>query len=158
MLAAAAVGYVAIAGSGDDGSGEAARAGRTPDVVQATCSTAVRVSPRPSRESNVVFDLFTLMGARQTVRRRRDAFNGHGYKVSATLPHGVTATLSVPRGSRSQVGLVPSLGTQERVLEKGVGGADRAVRFTACPVGGERARTGWPGGWSSTVHDAPPWW
>ncbi len=49
-----------------------------------------------------MFDLFTLMGARQTVERRRDAFNGHGYKVSATLPHGVTATLSVPRGSRSR--------------------------------------------------------
>lgn len=87
----------------------------------------------------------TGAGGRHT-QGPRDAFNGQGYKVPVTLPEGMTATLSVPRGLRSRVGLVFSLEAQDRVLSDGVKGADSAVRFEACPLAGERGRTGWPGG------------
>lgn len=146
VLAAAAVGYLVLSGSDDDGSDGTARPQRDADVVEATCSGAAGGSPRINGKSDVVFDLFALMGARHTAGRRPDAFSGHGYKVPATLPHGVTATLSVPRASRSHVGLVYSLPTQERVVTRGVKGADTVVRFTACPTGGDQVRTGWPGG------------
>jgi len=138
LLVIALAGFLLVSGS--DGSDP-----RGP-VAEANCSNAVEGSPRLNGKSDVVFDLFALMGARRTAGRPRDAFDGHGYKVPATLPWGVTATLSVPAGLRSRVGLVYSLDTQERVFRKGVEGADSVVRFTACPTGGERQRTGWPGG------------
>ena len=152
----AATAFLVLSGSDetDSGSGqaEAPRAERRVDVAEATCSTATGGPPRLWGRRDVVFDLFALMGARQTARRRRDAFDGHGYKVPATLPWGTTATLSVPMALRSRVGLVYSLATQERVAREGVGGADPVVRFTACPTGGELSRTGWAGG---VVVDRP---
>lgn len=97
--------------------------------------------------SDAILGPLSLIGAGgRYTRGRRDAFNGHGYKVPVTLPQGMTATLSVPRSLRSRVGLVFSLKTQDRLLSEGVKSADPAVRFEACPTADTGSRTGWPGG------------
>jgi hypothetical protein len=87
-----------------------------------------------------------LIGGRRWGTIKPDAFNRHGYKVPVTLPDGLRATLSVPAALRDRVGLVFSHAAQDRVENTGVRGADRSVRFTACPARGEPGRTGWPGG------------
>jgi hypothetical protein len=87
-----------------------------------------------------------LLGARQTPRHQPDAFDGQGYKIPATLPDGMTATLVVPEHLRGRVGLVFSHRAKDAVLEAGTSGADSAVRFTACEADGEPGRSGWPGG------------
>lgn len=93
-----------------------------------------------------------LIGASHAASRPPDAFGGHGYKIAVSLPEGAAATVSVPPALRSRVGLVFSLETQSRVLERGVRAADSATSFTACPGDGEPGRTGWPGGF---VVDRP---
>lgn len=131
-----------VAGSGKSGTEEAEGAGA--DVVQATCSSAARGrSGRVRPRSDAVLGPLVLMAARRTPSQNhpRDAFGGTGWKMSATLPRGVAATLSVPRAARSRVGLIYS-------TEGAVGQANResAIRFTACPADGRPGRTGWPGG------------
>lgn len=80
------------------------------------------------------------------IERPPDAFGGHGYKVPVSLPNGTFAVLSIPRFERGRLGLVFTPQAQRRVLREGVAGADRAIRFTACPRGRASGRTGWPGG------------
>lgn len=80
------------------------------------------------------------------IDRPPDAFGGHGYKVPVSLPNGTSAVLSIPRFERGRLGLVFTQQAQRRVLRDGVAGADRAIRFTACPRTGASRRTGWPGG------------
>lgn len=104
-----------------------------------------------SKRDGVIGPL-VLLGARQTPRRRPDAFDRQGYKVPVTLPEGMTATLVVPESLRDHVGLVFSPRAQDAVLESGMRGADSAVRFTACEPDGEPGRSGWPGG---IVVDGP---
>lgn len=87
-----------------------------------------------------------LVGASRAASRRPDAFGGHGYKLSVTLPEGVTAALSVPKALRSSVGLVYTREAQIGAVARGVSGADHAVRFAACSADGEPGRSGWPGG------------
>lgn len=92
-------------------------------------------------------------GHRQAgIDRPPDAFGRHGYKVPVSLPNGTSAVLSIPRFERGRLGLVFTHKAQRRVLRGGVAGADRAIRFTACPRGGTSGRTGWPGGF---VVDEP---
>lgn len=88
----------------------------------------------------------TILAALRTPRRPRDAFNGHGWKLSVTLVAGNTATLSVPERLRKRVGLVYRLRTQSRVLRRGVRAADSRLNFDSCAGEDAPARTGWPGG------------
>ena len=115
------------------------------------CSDGAAAATGRSR-GDVAMGPIVLVGARATEGHHPDAFGGHGYKVPTTLPDGVTATLAVPEALRSRVGLVFSAATQRRVLADGPSAADRAVRFAACPAGGEGGRTGWAGG---VVVDPP---
>lgn len=119
-------------------------------------------SPKRARRGDLPVGPFVLMGIdesgvppghRQTGGGRRpDAFGGHGYKVPVSLPNGTSAVLSIPRFERRRLGLVFTHRAQRRVLRDGVAGADRAIRFTACPQSGTSHRTGWPGGF---VVDEP---
>lgn len=93
-----------------------------------------------------------LVGARQTVHHRRDAFGGNGYKVPVTLAQGSRVTLSVPRTARRRAGLVFTHDAQDRAFRSGVRGAERAVTFAACATARPGSRTGWPGGF---VVDRP---
>ena len=148
VLAVAAVGYIVASGSEEDRSGEPAvpAAGAAAAEVQATCTTGVPSSAQVSPKS-VVLGQLVLIGARYAEARRPDAFAGHGYKIPVSLPESGAATLSVARAARGHVGLVFTLDTQDRVEARGVDGADRSVRFTACPdEAGNGGRTGWPGG------------
>jgi hypothetical protein len=88
----------------------------------------------------------TILFARRTVRQRRNAFNGHGWKLPVTLAAGERATLSVPRRLRGRVGFVFRLRTQSRVRRRGVRAADSRLTFVACAGDEAPARTGWPGG------------
>ena len=146
LFVTAAVGYVVLSGSDDDGAGTEPSARAAAAGAQATCATGGPGSTRVSSRNDAVLGPLVLIGARYAGSRPPDAFGGRGYKIPVTLPKGLSATLSVPRGARRQVGLVFSLDTQDRAIERGVKGADHSVRFTACPGEGAAQRTGWTGG------------
>lgn len=95
---------------------------------------------------DVVIGPLALVAARNNADRRRTAFGGHGYKIPATLPVGQIATLKVPPRWHGKVGLIFTQADQARAWEKGVRGAPRAVRFTACANPEAGTRSGWPGG------------
>lgn len=120
--------------------------------AQATCDPISEGTTTVVPGRDAVVGPLVLIGARQTPRRRPDAFDGQGYKIPATLPEGMTATLLVPKPLGGRVGLVFSRRAQDAVLESGTRGADSAVRFTACEPDGEPGRSGWPGG---VVVDRP---
>lgn len=114
------------------------------EVAEAPCSSASNATSRVD-PSDAVLGPLVLLGARDTVGRRREAFDGNGYKMSATLPRGQAVTLAVPRAAQSRVRLVFTLSSQERVAEMGIEGGEAAVRFS-CTVSGRTKRVGWPGG------------
>ena len=120
-------------------------------VALVGCSDGAAAATGRSR-GDVAMGPIVLVGARETEGQRPDAFARQGYKAPVTLPDGVTATVAVPDELRSRVGLVFSAAAQRRVLADGPSAADRAVRFVACPAGGEGGRTGWAGG---VVVDRP---
>ncbi len=120
--------------------------------ANATCDPITEGTTKVARRRDAVGGPLVLIGARQTPRRRPDAFDGLGYKIPATLPEGMTATLLVPEPLRGRVGLVFAHRAQDAVLESGMRGADSAVRFTACEPDGEFGRSAWPGG---IVVDSP---
>lgn len=115
-------------------------------AAAATCSTGGASPERRSARQDVVAGPLVLVGGRRWARSRRDAFHRRGFKVPVTLKQGAQATLSVPASLRGRVGLVYSLRAQDRVLARGMRGADASVRFTACPAGERPGRTGWGGG------------
>jgi hypothetical protein len=115
-------------------------------IVQVSCQAGSTGTTEIAQNRDVTIGRLVLLGARRMASRAPDAFNRHGYKVPVTLPHGATATLSVPRRLTDRVGLVFSHRTQDRVWRRGVGAADTAVEFTACPATGMPRRTGWAGG------------
>lgn len=150
----------AIAGCGDEWPPAAEvpaapPAGNGDALVDVGC-TEGQPSPERTRRSDLPVGRLVLMGIDERgVRPRQrqagidrppDAFGGHGYKVPVSLLNGTSAVLSVPRFERGRLGLVFTQQAQRRVLRHGVAGADRAIRFTACPAGGAPGRTGWPGG------------
>lgn len=116
------------------------------DVVDVQCGQAVRSRGAGPPKSNAQLGPLTLVGGKLWARSRPEAFNGHGFKIPASLPDGMVATLAVPEFMRGRVGLVFTLATQDGVSTAGVLAADTAVRFTACPTGGRTRRSGWPGG------------
>lgn len=146
VVAVAAAGYVVLIGDeGGDSEESRSRSAPAPEA-QATCQTGGFGVPA-ARPLDAVLGPMVLLGGRNHETRPPDAFDGHGYKIPVTLPEGTAATLSVPPAQHSRVGLVFSLDTQRRVQARGVAGADRAVRFTACPAEGAASRrTGWGGG------------
>lgn len=113
-------------------------------------------SPQRAGRDDLPVGPFVLMGIDESdehprqreagIDRPPDAFGRHGYKVPVSLPNGTSAVLSIPRFERGRLGLVFTQPAQRRVLRDGVAGADRAIRFTACPRGAASGRTGWPGG------------
>lgn len=113
-------------------------------------------SPERTRRGDLPVGPFVLIGIDESgvrpghrqagIERPPEAFGGHGYKVPVSLPNGTSAVLSIPRFERGRLGLVFTQQAQRRVLRDGVAGADRAIRFTACPRRGASGRTGWPGG------------
>lgn len=119
-------------------------------------------SPRRAGGGDLPIGPFLLIGIDESgiapghrqvgIDRPPDAFGGRGYKVPVSLANGTSAVLSVPRFERGRLGLVFTQRAQRRVLRAGLGGADHTIRFTACPAGEGRGRTGWPGG---LVVDAP---
>ncbi|HEX2162289.1 MAG TPA: hypothetical protein VHF88_10775 [Thermoleophilaceae bacterium] len=139
LLAVAAVGCAAD----DDRSATAAPA--TAAMTDVPCEPygvgTGDVTPR-----DISIGPLTLIGGRNSASRRRNAFGGHGYKIPATLLAGKQATLSVPPRWRGKVGLIYTQADQRRAWERGVRGAPRAVRFTACASSEPGARSGWPGG------------
>jgi hypothetical protein len=147
-----AVAVAVVVGSNDDGkspatsepSGVTART--TDDTVDVACSDAGTATTDIRRRRDLVLGPLVLVRGKQWADSRPDAFRGHGFKVPATLPNGVVATLSVPTSMRGRVGLVFSQATQDHVMTTGVRGADTTVRFTACPAGERAGRSGWPGG------------
>lgn len=126
-------------------------------VVEVGCADG---APSPARRSrgDLPFGPFVLIGIDESgvrpghrqvgIERPPDAFGRRGYKVPVSLPNGTSAVLSVPRFERGRLGLVFTHQAQRRVLRGGVGDADGAVRFTACPAGEASGRTGWPGGFA----------
>jgi hypothetical protein len=133
VLAVAGCGGAALAG---------AQERSTPRV---TCAGGgAGAGPVAARDSEL--GPLTVMFTRRTPGRRRDAFDGRGWKLPATLAAGETATLSVPRRLRGRVGFVYRRRVQARVYERGVRAADRRVTFAACSGEDAPARTGWPGG------------
>jgi hypothetical protein len=122
-LAAERVSTVPVAGCRDGGPGAAPEAGRD-----------VELGP------------LAILFAGRSPRDRRGAFDGHGWKLPASLVAGGDVTLVVPRRLRDRVGLVYTLGTQAQVLRRGVRAADSRVTFRACAGPEAPARTGWPGG------------
>jgi len=124
----------------------AAAAPASAAVTEAPCSQGGTGATRVNRAHDRVLGPLVLLGGRRWAASRPNAFDRHGFKIPVTLPEGARATLSVPRSLRGRVGLVFSLETQDRVLRRGVRGADTAVRFTACSRGEQPGRTGWPGG------------
>ena len=115
-------------------------------LAAASCASGSPGASTTIGERDLAIGPLVLIGGRRWGRARRDAFDGHGYKIPATLPDGATATLSVPRALHGHVGLVYSQAAQARVFDRGVRGADSSVRFTACPAGSVSGRTGWGGG------------
>jgi hypothetical protein len=100
----------------------------------------------PVRGRDVQIGPLAILLARRSPRDRRDAFNGHGWKLPVLLRAGETATLSVPRQLRGRVGFVFTQATQARVARRGVAAADSRMRFVACTGADAPAWTGWPGG------------
>jgi hypothetical protein len=123
-----------------------AGAAGAPAPVRVGCDAGGPGAAAIHRARDVTLGPLVIMEARRTVGATRDAFAGHGFKLPVTVPDGATVTLSVPHAWRSRVGLVFTLAAQDRAVRRGVAGADRAVRFTACPAGAQPGRTGWPGG------------
>ncbi len=147
-----------IAGCGDASPPAAevsAASARNGALVEVGCADG-GPSPARTRRGDLPLGPFVLMGIDERGMRPRhrqagivrppDAFGRHGYKVPVSLPNGTSAVLSIPRFERARLGLVFTRQAQQRVLRDGVAGADRAIRFTACPRGGASGRTGWPGG------------
>jgi len=149
FIVAAAGGAIVLSGGKDD-SGRTRSphaAGGAKDLTDAPCSSGGQsAATRASSRRDVVLGPLVLLGGGEWAASEPDAFNGHGYKVPVTLPGGVQATLSVPKSLRGRVGLVFSMPAQDRVVRRGVRGADASVRFTACPAAGAPRRTGWAGG------------
>ena len=149
FVAAVIVG-AALTSRGEDGtaatqqSSSTASSGTGP--TEAPCSSGGEGTTRVDARYDVVLGPLVLLGGRRWAAWRPDAFNRHGYKIPVTLPEGVRATLSVPASLRGRVGLVFTLAAQDRVLGRGVRGADVSVRFSACPARDVPGRTGWPGG------------
>ena len=124
-------------------------------IVEVGCAEGGPSPPRAGR-ADLPVGPFVLMGIDESdehprrraagIARPPDAFGRHGYKVPVSLPDGTSAVLSIPRFERGRLGLVFTQRAQRRVLRDGVAGADRAIRFTACPRGAAAGRTGWPGG------------
>jgi len=112
-------------------------------LVQANCQAGSTGTTEIARNRDLTIGPLVLLGARRMASRPPDAFNRQGYKVPVTLPEGGTATLSVPRRLTDRVGLVFSHRTHDRVWTRGVGAADTAVRFAACPATDVPRRTGW---------------
>ena len=150
--------WAVIAGCGDESPPAAepsAGAARDAAVVEVGCADG-GPSPERTRRGDLPLGPFVLIGIDESDRRPGhrqagidrppDAFGRHGYKVPVSLPNGTSAVLSIPRFERARLGLVFTQQAQQRVLRHGVAGADRAIRFTACPRGGASGRTGWPGG------------
>ncbi len=148
----------AIAACGDE-SPPAAQVPAAPagnDAMVEVGCTQGGPSPERTRRGDLPVGPFVLLGIDDSDVRPRhghagidrppDAFGGHGYKVPVSLPNGTSAVLSIPRFERGRLGLVFTQQAQRRVLRDGVAGADRAIRFTACPRGRASGRTGWPGG------------
>ena len=158
------LGCVVIAGCGGD-TRPPARAAEAPPprsgVVEVGCSEGGPSPQRPGR-SDLPYGPFVMLGIDESdmrpghrqagIDRPPDAFGRRGYKVPVSLPNGTSAVLSIPRFERGRLGLVFTQRAQRRVLRRGPAGADRAIRFTACPAGGAPGRTGWPGGF---VVDKP---
>lgn len=114
-------------------------------VAEATCATGMAGAAETVRAADVVLGPLVLIGGRGWGRSRRDAFDGHGFKIPATLLADRAATLSVPPALRGRVGFVFTRRAARAVERRGVGAADEAVRFTAC-AGAPSDRTGWAGG------------
>jgi hypothetical protein len=138
-----AVLLVALAGCGG-----AATAGERGSFAAAPAVSCREGGPggRPVKGRDVEMGPLAILFARRTVRDRRDAFNGHGWKLPVTLLADQTATVLVPRRLRDRVGLVFTQATQARVWRRGVRAADSEVGFEACAGEDAPARTGWPGG------------
>jgi hypothetical protein len=131
------------------GCGGAATAGVEHGEVAAAPALACREGgpgTGPVKGRDVEMGPLTILFARRTVSERRNAFNGHGWKLPVTLVAGETATLSVPRRLRGRVGLVFTQATQRRVWRRGVREADTKLSFEACAGADAPAWTGWPGG------------
>ena len=154
----------AIAGCGEESpspAGVAAAPTVNRGLIDVGCAEG-GPAPEQTRRGDLPFGPFVLIGIDESsvppghrqagIDRPPDAFGGHGYKVPVSLPNGTSAVLAVPRFERGRLGLVFTQQTQRRVLRHGLAGADRAIRFTACPAGGASACTGWPGGF---VIDEP---
>jgi len=150
----------AIAACGDESPPAAevpAAAGGNAAIVEVGCSEG-GPSPERPRRGDLPVEPFVLIGIDESdvpprhrqvgIERPPDAFGRHGYKVPVSLPNGTSAVLSIPRFERGRLGLVFTQQAQRRVLREGVAGADRVVRFTACPRGRASGRTGWPGGFA----------
>jgi hypothetical protein len=135
----AAIGALALAGCG--GGGAAAKTIAPPPADVSCREGGPAMAAVAGRDAQI--GPLTILFARRTVRQRRDAFDGHGWKLPVTLPADVTATLSVPPELRGHVGLAFTQATQRRVWRRGVRAADQRLTFQAC--GGE-GPTGWPGG------------
>lgn len=124
-------------------------------MVEVGCA-AGGPSPERTRRGDLPIGPFVLIGIDESGARPRqrqagidrppDAFGRHGYKVPVSLSNGTSAVLSIPRFERGRLGLVFTLRARRRVRRDGLDGADRAIRFTACPRRRAAGRTGWPGG------------
>jgi hypothetical protein len=136
MRGLAVIGVLALAGCGG-GAGAAAKAIAPPPADVSCREGGVATAGVRGRDARI--GRLTILATRGTVRERRDAFNGHGWKLPVVVAAGVTATLSAPPG----VGLVYTQDTQSRVWRRGVRKADRSLTFEACAGKGA---TGWPGG------------
>lgn len=151
-LVAVVAGVALVASAGEPveltAPGRSAAVTRMADAAgaRAPCSRGGVGTTRVDRVHDVVVGPLVLLGARRWAAAEPDGFDGHGYKVPVTLPEGVAATLSVAEQGRRRAGLVYTHQAQDRVRRTGVRGADRSVRFTACPADGAPGRTGWPGG------------
>lgn len=151
-LVVAAVAVVAIVSDDDGGAAPspqpASVAARAADpLVEATCSTGMpgRLR-RPHANRNALLGPLILVGGKGWALWQPQGYNGHGYKIPASLLGGAVVTLSVPEAMQGRVGLVYTPEAQNRVLARGVKAADTAVRFTACPSSERKPRTGWRGG------------
>ena len=138
----AVVAIVVVGGDGDTAEPGAIAAKASDEPVEAACASGFRDRGGPRRPSgDAAFGPLVLLGGRRWAGSTPQAFDGHGYKIPASLAGGASVTLSVPDSLRGRVKLVYARGAWSMEPQ----GAD-AVRFTPCPVGGAAHRTGWPGG------------
>jgi len=144
VLASMAIVAVAAALLLDGSKGPVPLQARAAAPVQVRCDAYNRGTSRVSR-GDAVAGPFVLIGARRTPGRRRDSFDGRGFKLPLTLPEGMSATLTVPVSLQGRVGLVYRRRAQDAVLKSGRG-ADSAVRFISCKAKERAGRSGWPGG------------